>query len=221
MAMTKQQFKDAFREAVSAEFAHIPTSEMNIPFVFSEKFSNRMEKLIRSQKKPYWVYVNTAAKRAALILALLFSLLASACAIKDIREPIVSFLTDIYDTYIRYMFEGETVDEITYEYTLGYVPPGYQQFDRFDSKIKIATAYQNENGEVIKFVQWITENWQNTLDNEQTYMYSITVSNIEVKILEIENSRKALWAQNGYLFSIVTTGNINIETLREMILSIT
>ncbi len=220
MAMTKQQFKDAFREAVSAEFAHIPTHEMDIPFAFSEKFCNRMEKLIRSQKKPYWVYVNTAAKRAALILALLFSLLASACAIKDIREPIVSFFTDIYDTYIRYIFEGETVDEITYEYTLGYVPTGYEQTDHLDSKLRIITSYQNETGELIEFAQVVTDNAQTTINNGLGNGYSIVVSDVEVKILEIEDIRKAFWIRDGYLLSIVTTGNLDMEILQEMILSV-
>ena len=220
MAITKQQFKDAFREAVSAEFAHIPTNEMDIPFAFSEKFCNRMEKLIRSQKKPYWVYVNTAAKRTALILALLFSLLASACAIKDIREPIVSFLTDIYDTYIRYIFEGETVDEITYEYTLGYVPPGYELVDRYDSKLKIAISYRNETGELIDFAQVVTDNAEATINNGLGNGYSIIVSNHTVKILEVEDVRKAFWIQDGYLLSIATTGNLDIEILQEMILSV-
>ena len=53
MAITKAEFKQAFREVVSLEFSHIPTDENSIQYTFSEKFNKRMEKLIKSQKKVY------------------------------------------------------------------------------------------------------------------------------------------------------------------------
>ena len=38
MSMSREEFKAAFREVVSSEFAHIPTDESSIDFTFSEKF---------------------------------------------------------------------------------------------------------------------------------------------------------------------------------------
>ena len=53
MSISREEFKAAFREVVSSEFAHIPTDESSIDFTFSEKFNKKMEKLIKSQRKSY------------------------------------------------------------------------------------------------------------------------------------------------------------------------
>ena len=53
--MSREEFKSAFREVVSSEFAHIPTDESSIDFTFSEKFNKKMEKLIKSQRKSYYI----------------------------------------------------------------------------------------------------------------------------------------------------------------------
>ena len=74
MAMSKTDFKKAFREVVSSEFAHIPTDEDSIDFIFSEHFEKRMKKLIRSQKKMYYNFVNTVFKRVAIICVVLLSI---------------------------------------------------------------------------------------------------------------------------------------------------
>lgn len=68
MSMSREEFKAAFREVVSSEFAHIPTDESSIDFTFSEKFMKRMDKLIKSQRKPYWNFISTVSRRAAVII---------------------------------------------------------------------------------------------------------------------------------------------------------
>jgi hypothetical protein len=52
-----------------ADYGTIPTDESSIDFTFSEKFIKRMNKLIRAQRKSYYKFINTAAKRAAVIFA--------------------------------------------------------------------------------------------------------------------------------------------------------
>lgn len=220
MAISKTEFKQAFREVVAAEFAYVPTAEANIDFFFSRKFTAKMEKLIRSQKKPYWVYINTAAKRVAIICIVFLTLLTSACTVKAIREPIVSFFTDIYNTYIRYIFEGDTVEEITHEYSLKYVPSDFQLVNSTQNASMILTVYENERGDVIEFTQSITDGLENTVDNENGNVYSLDISGVEVRILEIENVREAIWIQDEYLLSIVTIGDIDIQLLTEMITSV-
>ena len=68
MAITKAEFKNAFRKVASLEFSHIPSDECGIQYTFSEKFNKRMEILIKSQNKVYWDVVSTAAKRVAIIV---------------------------------------------------------------------------------------------------------------------------------------------------------
>ena len=41
MAMSKDDFKNAFREVISSEFAHIPSDEDSIDYTFSERFNKK------------------------------------------------------------------------------------------------------------------------------------------------------------------------------------
>ena len=80
--MSREEFKAAFREVVSSEFAHIPTDESSIDFTFSEKFIKRMDKLIKSQRKPYWNFISTVSRRAAVIIVAIITLLQRHLALK-------------------------------------------------------------------------------------------------------------------------------------------
>ncbi len=62
MAMTRAQLNQALRDAASMEFADIPSNEEEISFQFSDKFMQKIEKLIARQKTLYWNCVNTATK---------------------------------------------------------------------------------------------------------------------------------------------------------------
>ena len=66
MGMSKDDFKRAFREVVSSEFANIPLDENNIDITFSEKFNKKMEKLIKSQRKSYYILINMTVKAELL-----------------------------------------------------------------------------------------------------------------------------------------------------------
>ena len=69
--MTKAEFNEAFRKAMSDEFASVPKNEKEIDHVFSDRFEKRMKKLIKAEKSVGWHWVNTAGKRAAVIAAAL------------------------------------------------------------------------------------------------------------------------------------------------------
>lgn len=49
MAITKKELLQAFREAVSMEFAEIPRDSLKIKFVFSKDFEDRMNSLFRKE----------------------------------------------------------------------------------------------------------------------------------------------------------------------------
>lgn len=50
MSICKEQFINALREVVSAEFKDIPDNEDDIEFLFSNSFNQKMQKLIKRQK---------------------------------------------------------------------------------------------------------------------------------------------------------------------------
>ena len=219
--MSREEFKAAFREVVSSEFAHIPTDESSIDFTFSEKFNKKMEKLIKSQRKPYWNFISTVSRRAAVIIVAIITLVTAAFSVKAIREPIIKFIKQVYESFTHYSFEGDTVEIITKEYTITQMLDGYEQFDKLTSENTIATTYKNKLGDTIIFTQMTTEySIGYFVDNESGEQYTETVDDIEIEFKDWYDTKTAIWANDGYVFSIDCIGNISFEDIKQIIRNI-
>ena len=219
MSMSREEFKAAFREVISSEFAQIPTDEDSIDFTFSEKFIKRMDKLIRAQRKSYYKFINTAAKRAAVIFAAIITLFTASLSVKAIREPVVRFIKQVYETFIHYTFEGEIQPKIKKEFFIKTLPDGFIQHDKIESDLAITTIYVNDNN-TIKFTQQSTNNANHFFDNESGTLTKVTISGINVDIYESENIKHAVWTDEGYFFKLTCIGEINIDSVTMMIESI-
>lgn len=217
--MSREEFKAAFREVISSEFAQIPTDEDSIDFTFSEKFIKRMDKLIRAQKKSYYKFINTAGKRVAVIFAAIITLFTASLSVKAIREPVVRFIKQVYETFIHYTFEGDIQPKIKKEFFIKTLPDGFIQHDKIESDLAITTIYVNDNN-TIKFTQQSTNNANHFFDNESGTLTKVTISGINVDIYESENIKHAVWTDEGYFFKLTCIGEINIDSVTMMIESI-
>lgn len=220
MAMSKTDFKNAFREVVSSEFAHIPTDESRIDFTFSEYFNKRMEKLIRSQKKVYYNFVNTAYKRVAIICVVILTMMTTACSVKAIREPIVNFIKQVYETFTHYSYDGDTTDKITKEYTIK-LPEGFNITNETKNNSLITKEYINDSGDIIEFKQMATESSTGYfVDNENGNIETKIINGIKIEFKKRYDTQSAIWTQNGYVFVIDCYGNISYDTIKQMIESL-
>lgn len=218
MAINKAEFNKAFREVVSAEFSHIPCDEDSINYTFSERFNKRMEKLIKSQKKPYWNFISTASKRAAVIIVAILTVFTAAFSVKAIREPILKFIKQIYETFIHYSYEGDTIEIIAQEYTITPLPDGYEQVDKTKTDNSVVTTYRNSNGDSIVFSQFTSKySIGYFVDNENGDLYTETVNGISVNFKEWYDTKTAIWTQDGYVFTIDSYGNISFDDIKQMI----
>lgn len=154
--MSDIEFKKAFREAMLSEFSNIPDNEDDVCYNFSERFNKRIDKLIKSQRKKYWYLINTGSKKMAIICITVFILLATVFSVQAIREPIVTFFTEVYETFVKYLFTGDTTDSIVYEYTIDSLPKDFIQTGKIDNNISITTIFENNTGDIIEFTQSTT-----------------------------------------------------------------
>lgn len=218
--MSKTDFKNAFREVVSSEFAHIPTDENSIDFTFSERFNKRMEKLIRSQKKVYYNLINTAAKKVAVILVIFATLTTASMSVKAIREPVVNFIVEVYESFTRYFFDGDTTKELKKEYVITELPTDFLQTSAVKTDINQTVTLEDTNDNMIIFTQSITENKIFDIDNQKETPKIEKVNGIEIYIYTYEKDKFIFWSDNGYFFQITAYGDIDEETLIKMIKSI-
>ena len=220
MAMSKTDFKNAFREVVSSEFAHISTDENSIDFTFSERFNKRMEKLIRSQKKVYYNLINTVYKRVAIICVVLLTMLTATFSVKAIREPIINFVKQVYETFTHYSFDGDTTEIIEREYTVK-VPEDFHQTNKIESDAMISTEYTNSSNDIIDFIQMTTKHSIGFfVDNEKGDIETKTINGIEVEYKKWYDTQTVIWAKDGYVFALNCYGNIEFETIENMIKSL-
>lgn len=221
MPISKAEFKSAFREVVSLEFSHIPQDENSINYIFSERFNKRMQKLIKSQKKLYWNFVNTAAKRAAVIFVAIITIFTAAFSVKAIREPILKFIKQIYENFAYYSYEGDTIEIITKEYIITQLPDGFKQTNILQNENTIITTYENSVGDIIEFKQMTTEySMGYFVDNQNGDIQTDFVDAVKVEFKEWYDVKTAIWTKDGYVFAIDSYGNISFDTIKRMISSI-
>lgn len=218
--MSKTDFKNAFREVISSEFLHIPTDENSISFTFSERFNKRMAKLIKAQRKAYYSFINTAYKRVVIICVIIFTMFTAACSVKEIREPIVNFIKQVYETFIHYSFDGDTTEIITKEYTIK-VPDGFNITNKIENDALIATEYTNSSGDSIDFTQMTTAHSTGYfVDNENGTITTEYVNDIEVEFFRAYDMKQVIWTKDGYVFDITCYGNVTFDTIKQLINSV-
>lgn len=217
MSMTKAELKNAFREATSYEFREIPRDDSLIQHEFSPEFERKIAKLIQKEKEFFWHFVNTASKRVAVIAAVLVMLLTTACSVEAIREPIVRFLIEVYETFTEYTFEGEKSETITKEYQMSTVPEGFTQTDYFKEDAVIITTYENSDGDMIRFSQSITTDTNLFIDNESSVTKIIDVSGREVHLYIQDGLTSAIWLEDTYLFKVFCHGDFSEQSVIDII----
>lgn len=218
MSISKAELLSAISYAASREFEEIP-EESEIDYTFSKNFENKMNRLISAQKRYLWNCTNTAWKRVAIIVASLFILLIGSMSVNAVRKPFIEFVTKIFSDHNEYTIKGNTRDEISYKYTLGYIPEGFVQTNHIEYNLMICYEYENSAKDYISFVQSTSENFMMAMDNEHGEIYKIKLRDTDIQVYEAEDSILAFWVEEGYVFEI-TYYNGNLDTLKQMILSV-
>lgn len=220
MSMTKAKFKMAFREAVSYEFRGIPRDDSQIQYKFSAEFEQKIAKLIQKENRFFWHFVNTTSKRVAVIILVFVILFTTACSVKAIREPIVRFLTEVYETFTQYFFGGEKTNVITEKYQISAIPTGFSEESVFETDTVITVVYQNAQNNTIHFTQSVTDETTIYLDAEKGDSKTIIVSEYEVHLYSQEGVLFAMWIHDGYYFEIVWYGNFSEADMIGLIQSV-
>lgn len=217
MSMTKAELKKAFREAASYEFRDVPRDDSLIQHEFSPEFERKIEKLIRKEKTFFWHFVNTASKRVAVIAVVLVMLFTTACSVEAIREPIVRFLIEVYESFTEYTFEGEKSDTITKEYKMSIIPEGFTQTNYTEDDTGITTTYENDQGDMIRFAQLVTNDTNLSIDAEKGETTIVDISGREVYLYQMDNLIYAMWIEETNLLEIVCRGTFTEENVIEII----
>lgn len=223
MSVSKEEFFDILREYASKEFEHIPKSDDEIDYEFSEEFEKKMEKLIDSignNKKPRKL---NHRKTIAILIAAIIIAFAGAMSVSAIREPIVEFIYKVYDGFTDLLFEGDTTDKLSYIYSLSEIPEGFVETEQLITDGVIYVKYENEQSQkIIEFRQNITEDISVSLDNEhgRVETFQINGQKINVYISDYGNYYYVFWNVDYYYMELIYHGTTTIDEILNLIKSI-
>lgn len=209
-----QAIQEVFNERFEEEMKELEDEE---PHIFSEKHNKRMAKLIKNQKKPYFMLICTTGRRVACIIATIIILSASALSVKAIREAIFDFIMKAFSDHTVVTTESgtdssypETIEE---EYYITELPEGFNQTQSGSTSTSLSAYYKDDYGNFILFTQ-ITKSSYETFYDNHIYDSKITFNNQEYLIIESDNNMTLIWDNNHYILEI--SSNLDKEVLLDL-----
>ena len=191
-------------------------------FVFSEKYKKEMQKLLNKHKK----YTHTAnrfiPKRLVGVLVAILITLTLMMSISAIREPIIRFIVNTYESFISIFVENDTktpsktIEDIILP---SYMKEEYTLSDTIRKTTLSTTTWNNAEGHMIELRQCILlDDFKAYIDN-QNLNYSLlnTKLNIEIYCVDKNGYLNIMWTDNTYIYSLLCPNTIEITEVEKII----
>lgn len=205
------------------------------PHVFSENFEENMRRIIRKEKKGYYKWFGTPARKlVATIIIAIIVMCSSVMSVKAAREAVIEFFTEIYEKFSVVFYDTEeealnsraissddsreiSSDEVAYE--PGYVQEGYQVYERKMTNSRVYyIKYVDGNNQTIIYEQRVVFAGETTIvDSENTSIQYVTVDGLEYRYLKDDDFVMLMWNQGLNAFVLKGT---NLEELLKMAVSL-
>lgn len=220
MALTKSQIRQALREACGAQFAGIPSEEA-IDYTFSPAFCQRMDDLIREQKRGSLRLLSRAGRRVLVVAAILIAALLLVAWTPPLREAVVGIVVEFLDGNASHTIADLPRDAIETVYHPGVVPEGFVPESREQtSPYCIEWTYRHTDGYTLTFRQSAAQVAFGSTDTDGADVFVTTVNGTEVLFGFSEGFSLARWVHDGYLMNIWVSTAMEPEIMEQMILSL-
>lgn len=217
MSMTRDEFKRAFTEVVSMEFADIPPQESEIDFTFSKEFTRKMNNLIAMQEDGVWKLVGMVRRHIAIIAIIILGVTVSACGINHV---ITHLYGNVYEEMREEFYAGVTETEIAYEYRISELPEGFEVTSVTKNNGHKMTECHDGKGNEIRFLQDATEGVNLHIKVDIIEKTSITIRDLEVVVFENAEVMGAMWIEDGYFMEVLYDGCEDVEEVIKLVESI-
>lgn len=162
---------EAFDLYVRRQDAALPTEEELSSVTLSPRFHARMKKLLTRRKRGYYRLFGTWGRRvASVVLALLIAATTVTFSVRALRERVMEFFAQIFETHTAVTFVDDTPavsDDIVFEPRKpSYVPDGYVVEKEIESSMMCVLSFINEEGDRIRYWQRQKESTEAKIDTE-------------------------------------------------------
>lgn len=156
------------------------------------------------------------SKRAVAIVAIIAALLTTACSVKAFREAITEFFKGIGDGFYDFYIEHNSPDSIEQRYCFVTYPEGFEEISNEVSETLVVQRLQNADGDKIVLSQGVGTG-SFAVDAENGKIESLDVNGIEVLLYVKDGNNFAMWVNNSYYFMLAYYGDIDVQSMKELI----
>lgn len=171
----------AFDLYVRRQDALLPTEEELSSVTLSPEFHARMAKLLARRKRGYYRMFGTWGRRvASILIALLIATTTVTVSVKALREKVIEFFTEVFDTHTAVTFVDETPDvpdEIAFEPRKpSYIPEGYVIEQEIKSSTMYVVLWADEKNNQVCYRQLQKESIEIYVDTEESIYTQIKIN---------------------------------------------
>lgn len=180
-ARSCEAYAAALAEEMPADFKFIPTP----------RFQKRIKKLTRRVNHPQAYRILQRA--ASIFLAILTAGVIWLSVDAEAREAFFGWVREIYyDTFVYRFEQLPTSEETVYQYRLGVLPQGYQEYKVVESPSNVFVVYKNADGQLLKFI-YATDKHQLGLqvDAAPASVKQLTINQQSAELLIYNNTETA------------------------------
>lgn len=198
------------------EFSHIPEAD-KIDYTFSEEYVKSKEKLLNKLGTSYWKYVNTIAKKAAVIIIALIISFSSLMTVDAFREKVLDFVYKIYDTFTQIESKDSDVSsEISTYYSTRNIPSAFipKPFS-FNQYISIQYWTNKTDQDIV-----LTQNLSNELykfNTESSELTEIVINSTPCLVCKNTPLYYCYWEFDGYRFELIYPIDLGEEFMSEVV----
>lgn len=206
----------ALAKSKELEFSSVP-SEDEIEHSFSEKYIRARNKIFSQLGRSYWKYINTMAKKAAVVIISLILAFSALMTVDAFRESVVNFGYMVYRTFTEFEQKKEntkthistfyTIENVPAEYTLGLCNFGESGCD---------TAWFDENNQLISLSQLLTFS-SHTFNSENSELKEEIINGTACLTCKNEMDYFCFWEFDGYRFALIYPVSLGEEFMADVV----
>ena len=209
----------AFDLYVRRQDALLPTEEELSSVTLSPEFHARMAKLLARRKRGYYHMFGTWGRRvASILIALLVATTTVTVSVKALREKVIEFFTEVFDTHTVVTFVDDKQDvpvEIAFEpHKPSYIPNGYVVETEEYLNTSYRVTYITGNGNRIVYRQRWKDHKTIIADTEGVQISDISFGSYRGVMYSNKGVTTIAFADEEYVYTI--SGSLDIEELVNM-----
>ena len=205
-ALQEALLKSAFREAAEQDLAELEekAKQLDIRYL-SDKQLRALERLERREERKASARGN-GGWRAVAMIAVVFSLMFGLLLTQPtVRASVLDTVVSFFEKYLSFGFGAEepAVEYALGEYTVTYLPEGYELIDKQEQPHKVKMTFSNGEAELHVILYW-TALRQADGDNENATVKSVTIGDYDGWLVQATDSTfiKLIWGDDHHTFTI-------------------